>query len=86
MPMPTYLDALRETYEGEIEGEAVYRGLSELSEDTDQRKKFATIADVEQRTHRILHVAASRLDIEPAMERIAAKVAKKSLNALSVFA
>ena len=84
--MSTYLDALREAYEGEIEGEAVYRGLSDLSEDTDQRKKFATIADVEQRTHRILHAAAARLGIEPAMEGIAAKVAKKSLNALSVFA
>ncbi|MGA2840359.1 MAG: hypothetical protein ABSG18_09305 [Steroidobacteraceae bacterium] len=85
MSMPTYLDALRETYEGEIEGEAVYRRLSGLNEDSDQRKKLATIADVEQRTHRILHAAASRLGIEPAMERIAAKAARRTqeLNRLA---
>lgn len=85
MSMPTYLVALREAYDGEMEGEAVYRRLSELSEDSDQRKKFATIADVEHRTHRILHAAASRLGIEPAMEGIGAKAARRAeeLNQLT---
>jgi hypothetical protein len=78
MAMQTYIDAIREAYEGEIEGEAVYRGLSELSDDLGQRVKFATIADVEQRTHRILHPAASRLGIEPAMERITAEAARRA--------
>ncbi|MDB6086056.1 MAG: hypothetical protein JWN43_3937 [Gammaproteobacteria bacterium] len=80
MSMPTYVDALREAYEGEIEGEAVYRRLAELSVDSEQRKKLVTIADVEQRTHRILHAAASRLGIDPAMEGIAAKAARRAIE------
>lgn len=85
MSMKTYLDALREAYEGELEGEAVYRGLSDLGDDAIQCKKFSTIADVERRTHLILHPAASRLGIEPAMERIAATAARrtKELSELS---
>lgn len=85
MSMETYLGALREAYEGELEGEAVYRRLSELGDDAIQCEKLSTIADVERRTHLILHAAASRLGIEPATERIAVTAARrtKELSQLS---
>jgi hypothetical protein len=70
----TYIQNIRDAYEGEIVSERVFRTLAAQSQDPETGAKLNAIADVEARTHAVLSHIAARLGIAPSAAELTAEV------------
>ena len=62
---PSYLDGLLQAYEAEIAGEAYFKALTGVFSEARHQDKLMLLAEVEQRTWKILHPLVIRHELKP---------------------